>query len=291
MKKLIIFTDLDGTLLDHATYSFDPATPALQMIKQNNIPLIICSSKTKSEIEYYRKKIKNRHPFISENGGGIFIPKACFDFDIQEFFYSLKNKFPHLVFDRAGKGRFYEEKNYYVISLGASYAVLRKAMKALRAEGFKIKGFGDMKTKEVSSITGLSISEAGMAKARYFDEPFIFQDDVKKIKKLLEAIKAKGFKYTQGRLYHILGDNDKGKAIAILMKLYKKQFGHITTAALGDSPNDIPMLKHVDYPIVIKRPDGKYDPRIRIKKCINAQGIGPAGWNQAVLNLFKSINA
>ncbi len=83
MKKLIIFTDLDGTLLDYSTYSFDAALPALKVLKEKNIPLVICSSKTKTEIEYYRKKLDNYRPFISENGGGIFIPKNYFKFKIQ----------------------------------------------------------------------------------------------------------------------------------------------------------------------------------------------------------------
>ena len=78
MKKLIIFTDLDGTLLDHKTYSFENAFEALQAIKEKNIPLIICSSKTRSEIEYYREKLSNNHPFVSENGGGIFLPEGYF---------------------------------------------------------------------------------------------------------------------------------------------------------------------------------------------------------------------
>jgi mannosyl-3-phosphoglycerate phosphatase len=80
MKKPIIFTDLDGTLLDYSTYSFEKALPALQLLKEKDIPLIICSSKTKKEIEYYRKKLDNHHSFISENGGGIFIPKGYFGF-------------------------------------------------------------------------------------------------------------------------------------------------------------------------------------------------------------------
>ncbi len=83
MKKLIIFTDLDGTLLDYSTYSFEAAIPALQLLKEKNIPLIICSSKTGKEIEHYRKKLGNTHPFISENGGGIFIPKGYFDFRVE----------------------------------------------------------------------------------------------------------------------------------------------------------------------------------------------------------------
>jgi len=72
MAKIIVFTDLDGTLLHPKTYSFDAAMPALKLIKEKDIPLILCSSKTRAEIEVYRKKLDNQHPFVSENGGGIF---------------------------------------------------------------------------------------------------------------------------------------------------------------------------------------------------------------------------
>ena len=72
MAKIIVFTDLDSTLLHPKTYSFDAAMPALKLIKEKDIPLILCSSKTRAEIEVYRKKLDNQHPFVSENGGGIF---------------------------------------------------------------------------------------------------------------------------------------------------------------------------------------------------------------------------
>ena len=55
--ELIIFTDLDGTLLDFR-YSYKEAVPALNLIRKKNIPLIICSSKTRAEIE----KCRNLYP-------------------------------------------------------------------------------------------------------------------------------------------------------------------------------------------------------------------------------------
>lgn len=77
-SSLLVFTDLDGTLLDHHTYSFEPALPALNALKEKNIPLIICTSKTRAEIEKWRLELRTDHPFISENGGAIFIPKGYF---------------------------------------------------------------------------------------------------------------------------------------------------------------------------------------------------------------------
>jgi len=272
MKKFILFTDLDGTLLDYSTYSFEKALPALQLLKENDIPLIICSSKTRKEIEYFRKKLNNNHPFISENGGGIFVPKSYFGFGVL-----------------SSESNVIEENDYDVIRLGAEYSKLRKAIEALKKEGFKIKGFGDMTIEEVAEITSMSIDEAEMAKKRDFDEPFIFKGNGAETKKLFEAIKAKEFNFTQGRFFHILGDSDKGKAVSILISLYKKKFGEIVTFAIGDSPNDIPMLGKVDYPILVQKPDGSYDPRINVPNLIQAEGIGPDGWNNAVIKSIHTL--
>ena len=78
----VVFTDLDGTLLDHSTYSFAEAQPALALLKSKNVPLIFCTSKTRSEVEYWRGLLGNNHPFIVENGGAAFVPENYFNFPI-----------------------------------------------------------------------------------------------------------------------------------------------------------------------------------------------------------------
>jgi mannosyl-3-phosphoglycerate phosphatase len=270
MKKLIIFTDLDGTLLDYSTYSFKAALPALQLLKERDIPFIICSSKTKKEIEYYRKKIGINHPFISENGGGIFIPKNYFQFKLQNQNFKV-----------------IEENDYQVIRLGARYSDLRKAIEALRKEDFKVRGFGDMSAKEISEVAGMTIEEAKMAKERDFDEPFIFEGSNAEVKDLQYAIEKKGFNVAKGRFFHIIGNSNKGRATSILIDLYKKKYDNVISIAIGDSPNDIPMLEKVNYPVIVQKFDGSYDTRIDIPHLTKAEGIGPVGWNKAVLSLLK----
>ncbi len=271
MKKTIVFTDLDGTLLDAETYSFEPALPALTLLKEKSIPLIICSSKTKKEIEYYRDKLENYDPFISENGGGIFIPTEYFKSQISDF-------------------KFEENGDYHVIRLGARYADLREAIKELRNEGFNVRGFGDMTAEELANIANMSIHEARMAKERDFDEPFILEGNQEELQKLFTAINSKGFNYTQGRFFHILGNSDKGKAVSIMIDMFKKKFGNVFTVAIGNSPNDVPMLERVEYPVIVKRPDGSYE-SINIPGLIRADGIGPVGWKEAILYLFQSFSS
>ncbi len=272
MNKLIIFTDLDGTLLDYSAYSFETAMPALELIRQQSVPLILCSSKTKTEIEYYRKKLGNSHPFVSENGGGIFIPKKYFDFPLSAASYTIE-----------------EEADYDVIRLGARYPDLRNAAKELKQEGFEITGFGDMTAIELAAIANMKIDEAMMAKVRDFDEPFIYKGPGHELPHLLSSIKQKGFTFTQGRFFHILGNSDKGIAVSTLMDLYTRKYGNIKTIALGDSPNDIPMLERVDLPVLVQKQDGTYDPQIDMPRLIRADGIGPAGWNNALVEVLNRI--
>ncbi|MEN8263428.1 MAG: HAD-IIB family hydrolase [Nitrospirota bacterium] len=270
--KLLIFTDLDGTLLD-SDYSFKQALPALKLIQEKRISLIICSSKTRPEIEKCREKLKNVYPFISENGGGIFIPKNQ-ELKIQKSEMNVK-----------------EEEKYYLIRLGADYAELRTALKGLKYEGLDVKGFGDMSIREVAELTGLKMVDARMAKQRDFDEPFIFRGDASSVRKLKRRIKASGYNLTRGEFYHIMGESDKGRGVDLLVKMYKKQYGNIITAALGDSPNDIEMLLNTDYPVVVKKRDGKYDAGIirNVKGCTRADGVGPDGWNSAVIKLIDLL--
>ena len=134
MRSPIVFTDLDGTLLDHATYSWEPALPALSLLRERQIPLVFCSSKTRAEIEHYRRELGNLDPFISENGGGIFIPDGYFDLSVLPL--------EPLVTKTAG---------WAIIRLGAPYLRLRQAIRRLREEGFALTGFGDMTIAEVAA--------------------------------------------------------------------------------------------------------------------------------------------
>jgi len=148
-----------------------------------------------------------------------------------------------------------------------------------------------MSAKEVAELTGLKISDAVLAKERDFDEPFVFKGDKKQIGNLKEEIKRKGYHSTEGEFYHIMGDSDKGRAVTIVRELYVQQCGDVMTAALGDSPNDVEMLKSVDYPIVVRKKDGSFNRHIirEVPECIKADGIGPAGWNSAVQKLLETL--
>ncbi len=262
--KTIIFTDLDGTLLHPRTYSYEEAKQALELIRKRHIPLVFCSSKTRAELEAYRKRLDNRHPFIVENGGGIFIPEGYFPFPVE------------------GEAR----NGYRVISLGTPYAEIRRKFMNLRQElKIEVRGFGDMTPDEVASLTGLAKNEAILAMQREYDEPFVFSNAPDE--RLLSAIEAAGLRWTQGRFFHIMGNHHKGRAVTMLRAFFKQAKGSATTIGLGDSLNDLPFLLVVDRPVLIRKEDGSYDPRVDIPGLYRTEGIGPRGWNEAVLKLLQ----
>lgn len=267
-KHLVIFTDLDGTLLDSGSYAWEAARPALDRLHEKWIPLVLCSSKTRSEIEAVRKAINNCDPFISENGGGIFVPEDYFPFSWR--------------FDRRIEG-------YKVIEPGTPYARLREILQTIaRDTGLELKGYGDLSTEEVAAQAGLSLDQARRAKQRDYDEPFVLAGNPDQHRMVLEMIVKQGLQWTKGsRYYHLTGANDKGRAVRIVTGLFEQKFGKLTTVALGDSPNDLPMLAIADYPILVQRPDGRYDETMRLPRLLHADGIGPVGWNTAVLELLN----
>lgn len=266
---LLVYTDLDGTLLDWQSYSFEPAFPALAILEKKGIPLIICTSKTRAEIEEIRLQLKNNHPFISENGGAIFIPESYF---AQDF---ARNE---------------QDQDYRIIELGTSYSKIREVLEQIQLSlEVKIRGFGDLSALEVAELCGLSPDQAELAKKREYDEPFLVEDSasVARIEKIARRSHLKVER--GGRFFHLTGANDKGKAVSRLTGIYRKKSKSLKTIALGDSLNDLPMLKAVDIPVLVQKPDGNYDSSVELDNLILAPGIGPVGWNAAVLKLLNDL--
>lgn len=197
----ILFSDLDGTLLDQDSYSFDQAKKGLSILKESKIPLIFCSSKTRSEIEYWRKQLDNTDPFISENGGGIFIPKDYFSFP---FLYTKK------------------KEQYFVIEFGPEIERLVRIFKKLKKK-YDIKSFIDMPLEEIAQDIHANRTQANLSKKREYDIPFKILNLNEK-DKILNNIKKYNLNYTKGgRYFHLLGENSKGGAVKTLIYLYKKE--------------------------------------------------------------------
>ncbi len=273
MAHFVVFTDLDGCLLDSVTYTYEPAAPALEALRAQGIPLVLVSSKTRAEIEPLRKQLDHHDPFIVENGAAVFVPRGLFDFPLE---------------------RARARTSYDVIELGLPYGMLRDVLKQIeKTVATPLRGFGDLSIDEIVQVTGLSRQDAFLAKQREYDEPYILEGPPALIEEVCRQIVVRGLRWTKGgRLFHLTGDNNKGQAATLLLRCYQRQQRlhgqgeRIETVGIGDSINDAPLLAVVDHPILVQKPDGSYDPDIHIPGMTRAPGIGPIGWNHAVQELL-----
>jgi len=260
--KNIIFTDLDGTFLNHDNYSFEESSEALKKVKQKQIPLIFTTSKTKIEVELLQKDVGIDEPFIVENGAALFIPKNYKGFDL-DFLDDHEDK--------------------KVLIFGKTYKQILNFYNEYKQE-FGMLGFSDMSVEEISKLTGLTTQKAELAKQRDFTEPFILQDESKleKLKNLALTYKIKITK--GGRFYHLIGEKqDKGIAVERTIKLFETLYGLLLNSiALGDGPNDIEMLGKVNIPIVIQNHLGEYL-SIENPKLQKSSFQGSKGWNEMIL--------
>ena len=272
MNRLIVFTDLDGTLLDYHTYAFDAAVEGIGLLHASGVPLVFCTSKSYAEVLHFRETTGNASPFIVENGGAVYIP--------EDHFKDHSGKTP---FDRLPR-----HDGFAVVEIGADYGRVRAAFGHMRAAlGGGLTGFGDMSAERVAAYLNMPIELARMAKVRRHDEPFLLDDPALLVE--VERLAGRhGLKVFAGtRFYHLMGDTDKGAAVKALVSIYNKVYEDITTAAVGEGRNDEPMFRAVDVPYLVQRPDGGYVD-IAVPGIVKIDGIGPAGFTLAVKALLKS---
>ncbi len=268
--NLVVFTDLDGTLLDHDTYDWAPASEALDACRRRGVPVILVSSKTRAEMEVLRAALDLPWPVVSENGGGIAFPEGA-------------PLAPPPEAEPAEGGR--------ILRLGAAYATVVRALRAIRRDLGRpdLRGFSDMDVHEIARRTGLDLESAERAAAREYDEPLVTdRDPAEDLAPLAEAARARGLQATAGgRFLHLFGGCDKGEAVRRLLDRLRARHPGLRSAALGDGPNDRPMLEQVDVPVLVPGSgplpvDRHALPGLRI-----ARAPGPAGWNRAVLDLLE----
>lgn len=265
MRK-VVFTDLDGTLLDRLSYSYDQTLEAITLLHSKRIPIVFCSAKTRAEQEAYRQELSIKDPFIVENGGAIFVPRDYFPF-----------RFNHHK----------TANDYLVIELGISHQRVREVLKRIQAEvGCHIKCFEDMSAEEIAKDTGLNLRFAALAKQREYDETFKIEDTQEKIKAVLDKIEEAGLTYSHGgRYYSAMAGNDKGKATRILIELFGRKLAKIETIGIGDSQNDVSMLKAVDMPVLVQKAESLWE-EVNLANMYKVEAVGPQGWSRAIHELI-----
>ena len=218
-SKYWIVTDLDGTLMDE-NYDISPARKTLKLLAELDIPVIPCTSKTASEVRYFRNENGLSDPFIVENGAAIY-------------------------------GPYLNKSSEWELILGKTYKELRLILNNISKEvNYHLIPLNDLSKNEISELTGLSGQGINRALDRQWSVPFLNPPDniFEHVKLICESYHVHVFK--GNRMSHLLSsESHKGQAVNKL-KLHLRN-RDVKIIALGDSQNDLPLLEYADISIVI----------------------------------------
>lgn len=267
---IAIYTDLDGTLLDHDTYSHAAADGLLAELEQRGIPVIPCTSKTRAELLPLRRSLHNRHPFIVENGAAVVIPKG--------YFTEPRD-------DREDDGdwrvkRFSAPRSHWLDVLDSVAAPFAG----------EFTPFSAMSIDDVCELTGLDHDAATLAMQREYGEPVHWHGDAARRETFIQAVQAAGANVLQGgRFLHLGGDCDKGRALRWLNDRYAAGTAAPISIAAGDSHNDIAMLEAADHALIVRSPAHPPPPLQRSDNVSITDAYGPAGWAAGLRQLIDRL--
>lgn len=264
-RTLVVFTDLDGTLIDHHTYGVEGSRDALQKLTDRGISVVFCSSKTFAEQQFLQSQLGIVQPFIFENGSAVAIPEGFFADQ------------PYRIERRTG--------DYDVVLLAHAHAAdLRAVLRQIP----EVRGYADTRDAELAAITGLSGDALARARDRWFTETLISPLDEDQAAAIGERLQPDGFTLSRGgRFYTVQSDIvHKGRAVRWLMEYFRRaDFTDPCFAGVGDSPNDVPMLEVVDLPFLVQRPDQTWA-ATDIPHLTRIEAVGPAGFSEMVSRLM-----
>ena len=264
-KQMIVFSDLDGSLLDHDTYSWEPARPALERLKEQGIPLVLVSSKTLAELDDYRCGLGIEHPVVAENGAAIWVPP---------------DYFAGLVGD-SGKMVSREE-------LQTIYGELKVA------GSYDCQAFFELGIPGIVRETGLTEAQAARANDRAASEPILWLDSDDRAEQFMQAVRDRGLRCVRGgRFMHLMADTGKEDAVRELMQAYSREWPErvLTSVSLGDGPNDLGMLATTDFAVIIPGRHEHPMPLTSNNRILRPSAAGPAGWNEAMLEILAEYSA
>lgn len=262
MIHLLIFTDLDGTLLDHFSYSAKPADALIEQLTDAALADVIAvTSKTHAELLQLQSRIPlSSKAAVTENGSVVRLQDGE---DVQTVVHGIEHD---VILNHVAK-------------LPSS---LRKS----------VTGFSDMTADQVATATGLEIDDARRAKKREATEPFLWSGSESEFSEMESLLGKEGIRIQRGgRFFHFTGNATKDQAMLNMVESVSQQAPKaiVISIALGDGPNDLDMIEAADFGVIMPNPDGvsiaSKRPNIRI-----APYPGPKGWVVAVREIISELS-
>ena len=272
MTSIVIYTDMDGSLLDHGNYSHQAADALLAELEAQGIPVVPVTSKTRAELLHLRLELNNHHPFIIENGAAVVIPRGYFR--IQPAGTEIQG-------------------DYWVKAFSRPRSHWLKIIEQLVPEfADDFDHFAQLDTQQIASLTGLNPASAKRAAAREYGEPLHWHGKNASRLRLMEKLHQNGAHVLQGgRFLHVSDACNKGDALLWLNNQYglHAESTPPTSIAIGDSQNDAAMLEVADHALLIPSPAHPPPTQSRTDNLLHGRGFGPIGWDEGVRRILQTL--
>jgi predicted mannosyl-3-phosphoglycerate phosphatase (HAD superfamily) len=229
--RIVALCQFDHTLFDSCRYPVDSAArAALSRLAAHDVSVVLCSCRTRMQLELIQQEWGIRGPFASENGAAVFFPRG----------------YVHLTVPGAR-----EVAGYDVVEFGKPYpevlATLRRVAERLR---LTVMGFHDMSVDEAAAACALPLLEARLAKLRGYTEPFrIVSNDRNRAARLLRALRQAGLDWATIAPYHYLGTDHRNIGVRFLIDLLRRAPGDVRTVACCDD-SGAPVVRYAGIPSV-----------------------------------------
>ena len=267
---MVIFTP--SNLLGSSRRGTLPASDALTEIERRNIPLILTTRDTRAQLELLRRKIGHGHPFITERGGGLFIPDGYFSLRLDGA-------------RRAGR--------YLCVPFGRPSQEAGEAVEEIAADaGAEVVRYADMTAREISRNTGMPERDAEGSREREFSERFFFAGNADSTVPSFQRIAGeRDWQLLRTEpFWELSSGNDEGKALRYLMRLYREALrSRVRSIGIGASPEDLSLLAASDQAFVLSLSPGRFDEKLlsNLPNVTKIDAPGPAGWNQTVVTALN----
>lgn len=284
MSRFLIFSDIDNTLVQsyiarnremiHSD-GYGDIKKVIKILSENQIPLVLCSTKTRKEQDKIRNDLDIVDPYIVENGGAIIVPKNYFPFNLDEF--GLETK---------------EIDGNMTLELGKSYEQIITILNDIRNKfHIRFNCVSDFSVTELANKVGISVEGATLMASREYSETILEIEFVNRVE-LERALIERNLIMAQGTRYiTVSARHDKGCAVSILKNLFYKKYRNekIQVIAIGDAINDITMFENVDQAFLVRNIFNQYTP-MEINNITRVKGIAQDGWKEVVLDHILQRN-
>ena len=264
IKKRIIFTDLDETLLRKNKYYYKTLHNFINKLVRYEFLIILVTSKTYSEVINIIKQIKLKIPFSVENGGAYYIPIK----------YTKEYKYKRILNPRA--------VNKEVIKNILNENIVKKYSQHIEFIEY-------LSSSKQMFITKLNNNQLENFNSREYTVPILWHGSQKVKKEFEKCLLKYNLKITfGGKLNNISGLHSKVDTMNLFINQYKNKYRteKLITISLGDSQNDIEILNKSNYSGIIKNNYFKISNLEKKNNIFRSFTEAPQGWVEIIKKIL-----